>query len=212
LRLGWMKGLHQEVEKFLKVAQQNADIHHMAYATYAAGLLLITQERRKEGLYRLQTAQALAASCGDDELLSQSLENQGFIYFLQEDWDRACFIQGKLIHFYNIRMLTDQKNVAQIRFHCAKEMVTTTTIATLELDNIEAHNEHVQYWWWIYHIVHYKSDAQEYWNKAKEVSVPKVWDLALYKMLDHLATLNYCSAIRVGILSELRDRFQQRFK
>jgi hypothetical protein len=212
LRLGWYKGLHDDVERFLKIAQMNSDIHHMAYATYAAGLLLITQNRRSEGLYRLQTAQALSALCGDNELLKQSIENQGFIYFLQEDWERASFIQKKLIHFYNIRRNIDSMKVAQIRLHCTMLLRHPYEKESLQISNLEDYEAHTQYWWWVYQIINKPHNCKRYWANAKLVTEPRVWDLALYKTLVYIASIKECSVIRIGILNEVRERFQQRFK
>ena len=82
LRLGWTDGLPKQIEQFWKITQANSDVHHMAYATYSIGLLLLSQGREAEAMVRLQTSRALAASCGAEELEAQSLENLGWILFL----------------------------------------------------------------------------------------------------------------------------------
>jgi tetratricopeptide (TPR) repeat protein len=209
LRLGWMQGLEQDVEQFLRVAQRNSDIHHMAYATYAAGLLLMMQNQHKEASYRLQTAQALAASCGDKELLASSLENHGFVLFLTEDWSKAIFVQERLVRFYDIRELENQKLVARIRKGCAQRL-NGSQETPLVIENIERFDVHVQYWWWLYKILENEQKQSFFWDNAKAVSKPRIWDLALYKILTYLADKKQYSTIRVGLLNESRERFQHR--
>ena len=63
-RLRWSAGIDREVERFLRQAQSNGDVHHIAYATYAAGMVLMVNKPVETGCLSLfQTAQALAVSC-----------------------------------------------------------------------------------------------------------------------------------------------------
>ena len=119
LRLGWTQGLAKQIDGLWRITQNNADIHHMAHATYVAGLLLVHQLRIDEALVRLQTTHALTASCGDAHLRAQSMEYQGAAYFLVGRWAEARENQKGLLFHYQLRHHRDRRRVAMLRLRCA---------------------------------------------------------------------------------------------
>ena len=215
LRLGWIEGLPNQIDHFWKVTQNNADVHHMAYATYAAGLLLINQGRLEEALIRLQTTQALAASCGDPDLQAQSLENQGSIYFLQSNWAEARQTQKQLVYHYQMRNRVDRRRVAMLRFRCACAFESSTpSIWVIDIPNVETTFVHVQFWWWVFQMLEPSNTAvqmKSHWNQAKQVSVPKIWDLALYRVLLYISQLPTSTGIREEIEQEMAERFSRTY-
>ena len=119
LRLGWVDGLPAQIDGIWRQTQRNADVHHMAYATYVAGLLLVHELRLKEGLVRLQTTQTLASSCGDSELRGLSLEAQGALYFWMGTGKMPVAFKKQLIFHYQMRAMRDRRRVAMLRLRCA---------------------------------------------------------------------------------------------
>lgn len=213
LRLGWTDGLVHQIDQFWKVTQNNSDVHHMAYATYSAGLLLLSQGRRKEAGVRLQTSRALAVSCGDEELEAQSLENLGWIYFLDEEWTKARQMQRRLVYFYQLRQRRDRRRVATIRYRVAIALSTPKkNLWKMEIQQLERSFVHVQYWWWIFQMLHPSNTTEqigEYWEKAKTVSRPKIWDASLYKALEKIRDNARFSSVSKEVDEEIQQRFKQ---
>ncbi len=213
LRLGWTDGLAHQIDQFWKITQNNSDVHHMAYATYSAGLLLLSQGRRKEATVRLQTSRALAVSCGDADLESQSLENLGWIYFLDEEWTKARQLQRRLVYFYQLRQKRDRRRVATIRYRVAIALsAPKKKLWQMEIQQLDRSFVHVQYWWWIFQILHPANTAEqidEYWNKAQAVSQPKIWDVSLYKTLEKIRDDVRFTTISKEVTEEIQQRFKQ---
>ena len=213
LRLGWTDGLAHQIDQFWKITQDNSDVHHMAYATYSAGLLLLSQGRRKEAVVRLQTSRALAVSCGDEELEAQSLENLGWLYFLDEDWTKARQLQRRLVYFYQLRQKRDRRRVATIRYRVAIALdAPKKKLWQMDIQQLEKSFVHVQYWWWIFQMLHpsnTEEQIKEYWRKAGAVSQPKIWDISLYKALEKMKENERFSSISDEIGKEIQLRFKQ---
>ena len=213
LRLGWTDGLPKQIEQFWKITQANSDVHHMAYATYSIGLLLLSQGREDEAMVRLQTSRALAASCGAEELEAQSLENLGWIYFLSEDWTMARQLQRRLVYFYQLRQRRDRRRVASIRYRVACALAgPRRKLWEVEIQQLENSFVHVQYWWWIFQMLHPSNPTEvieDYWQKAKAVSQPKIWDISLYKTLEVMKKEERFASVATEIQEEIEQRFQQ---
>lgn len=213
LRLGWTDGLAQTIDQFWKVTQNNSDVHHMAYATYSAGLLLLSQGRRKEAAVRLQTSRALAASCGDEELEAQSLENLGWIHFLDEEWAKARKLQRRLVYFYQLRQRRDRRRVSTIRYRAAIALdAPKKKLWEMEIQQLDKSFVHVQYWWWIFQMLYPSNTSeqiQEYWEKAKSVAQPKIWDISLFKALEKMRDNPRFSFVSAEIEEEIQQRFKQ---
>jgi tetratricopeptide (TPR) repeat protein len=213
LRLGWTDGLEKQIEHFWKTTQARSNVHHMAYAAYSTGLFLLSQGRQQEGMARLQTSRALAASCGDEELEVQSLENLGWIYFLLEDWTKARQWQRRLVYFYQLRQRRDRRRVAMIRYRVACALAEPRKkLWQMEIQQLEKSFVHVQYWWWIFQMLHPSNQSEtikDYWQKAKAVSQPKIWDLSLCKTLEMMRTKERFVSVATEIQEEVEQRFRE---
>ena len=203
LRLRWSAGIDREVERFLRRAQSNGDVHHIAYATYAAGMYFMVNNQWRQAVYRFQTAQALAVSCGDDELLSISLEQQGVMYFLSQDWSSATDVQLRLFRLYlardreeysilaNIRALVthwiglNQDGVVSWEEQAALDGESSLRLLVPEVDDFDERSwfGHVRYWWWLYRLIRYPSEVQLALRELATLSEVKVLDLTLLPTL-----------------------------
>lgn len=213
LRLGWTQGLPKQIDGLWRITQNNADIHHMAHATYVAGLLLVHQLRIDEALVRLQTTHALTASCGDAQLRAQSMEYQGAAYFLSGRWAEARENQKGLLFHYQLRHHRDRRRVAMLRLRCAYALdpaVPNVAIWKVEMQNLEQSFVHVQYWWWMLHLLNpanTPSQIEAYWQNAKKVSEPRIWDIALYAVLESLMHHQRYRVIQTEVQSEIKTRY-----
>lgn len=218
LRLGWVDGLPSQIDSIWRQAQNNADIHHMAYATYIAGLLLVYQMRLKEGLVRLQTTQTLASSCGDSELRGLSLEAQGALYFLDGNWAEACQIQKQLIFHYQMRSMRDRRRVAMLRLRCAYALdpnTQTDSIWKVELQDLSRAFVHVQYWWWMLQLLRPSNTEEQiatYWSESKKVTEPRIWDVSLFRVLYTMQHRERFASIHAEIQTEIQQRFAKQYK
>jgi tetratricopeptide (TPR) repeat protein len=213
LRLGWTQGLPKQIDSLWRITQNNADIHHMAHATYVAGLLLIHQLRTDEALVRLQTTHALSASCGDPKLRAQSMEYQGGAYFLAERWSEARECQKGLLFHYQLRHQRDHRRVSMLRLRCAYALdpsVQNPNIWKVEMHNLEHTFVHVQYWWWMLQLLHPSNTKEQilnYWESAKAVSEPRIWDIALYSVLTFMLRQPQYEVIHAGLSQEILLRY-----
>ena len=214
LRLGWVEGLPKQIDTMWRVTQNNADIHHMAHATYAAGLLFVHQLKLEEALIRLQTTQALAASCGNSHLRAQSLEYQGAVYFLAGRWAEAKAVQKQLVFHYQLRHRRDHRRVAMLRLRCAYALDKndSSNIWKIEIQDLPKTFVHVQYWWWILQLLrpeNHTVQIRNYWEQAQMVGLPKIWDISMYRVLRHLTESEQYSCIHDAIHEEIRLRYPQ---
>ena len=218
LRLGWVTGLPAQIDGIWRQTQNNADIHHMAYATYIAGLLFVYQLRLKEGLVRLQTTQTLASSCGDSELRGQSLESQGALYFLDGNWAEVCRVQKQLIFHYQMRAMRDRRRVSMLRLRCAYALDPDTqsdSIWKVEIQDLKNAFVHVQYWWWMLQLLNPKNTPTEietYWAQADKVSEPQIWDISLFRILFTMQSSEAFLCIREAVAEEVQKRFAKQYK
>ena len=217
LRLGWVDGLPSQIDGIWRQTQQNADVHHMAYATYVAGLLMIHQLRLKEGLVRLQTTQTLASSCGDSELRGLSLEAQGVLYFLDANWEEACRVQKQLIFHYQMRAMRDRRRVAMLRLRCAYAMdpkKQSSSIWKVEIQDLENAFVHVQYWWWMLQLLrptNSTEDIQKYWAASQKVIEPRIWDASLFRVLFNMRMSTRFAVLYSDIDQEIKARFSKQW-
>ena len=217
LRLGWVDGLPAQIDGIWRQTQRNADVHHMAHATYVAGLLLVHELRLKEGLVRLQTTQTLASSCGDSELRGLSLEAQGALYFLDAKWVDACRIQKQLIFHYQMRAMRDRRRVAMLRLRCAYALdpeKQSDSIWKVEIQDLDKAFVHVQYWWWMLQLlrpVNSTEEIQAYWAESQQVIEPRIWDVALFRVLFSMRMNTRFAVIYASLDRELQTRFGKQY-
>lgn len=213
LRLGWTQGLPKQIDHLWRITQNNADVHHMAHATYVAGLLLVHQLRVDEALVRLQTTHALSASCGDPNLRAQSMEYQGAAYFLAGRWVEARETQKGLLFHYQLRHHRDRRRVAMLRLRCAYALdpaVKNDSIWKVDLPDLEHTFVHVQYWWWMLQLLNPANTSEqnaEYWSHAQKVSEPRIWDVALYPVLEYFTTEARYANIQTLVEQEIVARY-----
>jgi len=214
IRLGWLKGLAEQIDEFWKITQNSSDIHHMAYANYAAGLWLLAQNHKEDAMARLRMTQVLAVTCGDFQLEAQSLENIGWIHFLNENWTEARQTQRRLIYFYQLRNRRDRRRVAVIRYRIASVFEGGgDKLWDMELQQLSQAFVHVQYWWWIFQLLHpanTEEQIREYWTQAQKVNQPRIWDLALEKVLRRIASQQRFAFLQDEISAEIQLRFQKK--
>ena len=217
LRLGWVDGLPTQIDAIWRQTQRNADVHHMAYATYVAGLLLVHELRLKDALVRLQTTQTLASSCGDSELRGLSLEAQGGLYFLDAKWDDACRIQKQLIFHYQMRAMRDRRRVAMLRLRCAYALdpeKQSDSIWKVDIQDLDKSFVHVQYWWWMLQLLrptNSTEEIQEYWAESQKVIEPRIWDISLFRVLFTMRMSTRFAVIYASLDKELQARFSKQY-
>lgn len=218
LRLGWVDGLPAQIDGIWRQTQNNADVHHMAYATYIAGLLLVHQLRLKEALVRLQTTQTLASSCGDSELRGWSLEAQGALYFLEGNWSGIYQIQKQLISHYQMRSMRDRRRVSMLRLRCAYALDPSTNSASIwqvEIQDLSRSFIHVQYWWWMLQLLNpnnTEADITNYWQSAVKVTEPRIWDISLFRVLFTIQSQARFASIQAEVQQEIQTRFAKQYK
>ena len=217
LRLGWVDGLSSQIDGIWRQTQKNADVHHMAYATYVAGLLMMHQLRLKEGLVRLQTTQTLASSCGDSDLRGLSLEAQGALYFLDANWEEVCRVQKQLIFHYQMRAMRDRRRVAMLRLRCAYAMdpaKQSASIWKVEIQDLSNAFVHVQYWWWMLQLLrptNSTEDMQNYWAESQKVIEPRIWDVCLFRVLFNMRMSTRFAVLYSDIDREIKIRFAKQW-
>ena len=217
LRLGWVDGLPAQIDAIWRQTQRNADVHHMAYATYVAGLLLVHELRLNDALVRLQTTQTLASSCGDSELRGLSLESQGGLYFLDANWDDACRIQKQLIFHYQMRAMRDRRELAMLRLRCAYALdpeKQSDSIWKVEIQDLDKAFVHVQYWWWMLQLLRPTNSTEEiekYWAESQKVIEPRIWDISLFRVLFTMRMNTRFAVIYTLLDKELQARFSKQY-